>query len=290
MNNIITFIYFIATISKVTGFDGIANLLPVETNNDTSIIEVAIEENKDYNESSDIVEEEPSVQEDIQIKEENILDDIDTNKPSRVIDPTKPMVALTYDDGPNATTTNKILDILEKNNAVATFFELGNLVERYPDVVKREEAIGCEVGNHSYAHKNLNTLSKAQIQADMQKSENAFLNAIGHKTKLFRPPYGNANATVRATIEYPLINWNIDTLDWKSRNADKVIAHIRSFQSLDGRIILMHSIYNSTVKATEIIVPELISKGYQLVTISELAYYRGFETLSNGVIYREFNP
>jgi peptidoglycan/xylan/chitin deacetylase (PgdA/CDA1 family) len=124
----------------------------------------------------------------------------------------------------------------------------------------------------------------------MQKSEQAFINVLGHKTKLFRPPYGNANATVRSTIEYPLINWNVDTLDWKSRNADKVVAHIRSFQSCDGKIILMHSIYNSTVKATEIIVPELIAKGYQLVTVSELAYYKGFETLSNGVIYREFKP
>ncbi len=281
MENIIALIYIIMTITTASNQAStaqdvsiipeenelvqIVESIPADTSGDTSAVDSNVPNNN------------------VETSGEELI-----NK--RQIDPTKPMVALTYDDGPNATTTNKILDILEKNNAVATFFELGNLVERYPDVVKREEALGCEVGNHSYAHKNLNTLSKAQIQADMQKSENAFINAIGHKTKLFRPPYGNANATVRATIEYPLINWDVDTLDWKSRNADKVIAHIRSFQNLDGNIILMHSIYNSTVKATEVIVPELISKGYQLVTVSELARYKGFDTLSNGTIYREFKP
>ena len=283
MENIISLIYLIFAITTASNLDSTQKnqMLAPET---TVIIQSVSEEVKMASgENADLVATDTSIDD----TQENNNDEV-TNK--RQIDPTKPMVALTFDDGPNATTTNKILDILEKNNAVATFFELGNLVERYPDVVRREEELGCEVGNHSYAHKNLNTLSKAQIQADMQKSEQAFINALGHKTKLFRPPYGNANATVRSTIEYPLINWNVDTLDWKSRNADKVVAHIRSFQSCDGKIILMHSIYNSTVKATEVIVPELIAKGYQLVTVSELAYYKGFETLSNGVIYREFKP
>ena len=283
MENIISLIYLILAITTASN----ANSVPqnqVLTPETTETIQLV-------NEAPLIMSGENT---DLVIADTNIDDTKENNNEEvtnkRQIDPTKPMVALTFDDGPNATTTNKILDILEKNNAVATFFELGNLVERYPDVVRREEELGCEVGNHSYEHKNLNTLSKAQIQADMKKSENAFINVLGHKTKLFRPPYGNANATVRSTIEYPLINWNVDTLDWKSRNADKVVAHIRSFQNCDGKIILMHSIYDSTVKATEVIVPELISKGYQLVTVSELAYYKGIETLSNGVIYREFKP
>ena len=206
----------------------------------------------------------------------------------RYIDPTKPMVALTFDDGPNKIKTNKILDILEKHNVVATFFELGDLVKKNPETVRREESIGCEVGNHSYEHKNLDKLTDLKIREDVQKSEAIFYNVLGHKTKLFRTPYGNANDKVRKNIDYPIVKWDVDTLDWKSRNTEKVLKKLREVENYDGRIILMHSLYDSTVDAVAIIVPELIEKGYQLVTVSELAYYKGYETLENGKVYCNF--
>ena len=207
---------------------------------------------------------------------------------TRQIDINKPMVALTFDDGPNSISTNKILDTLERYNVVATFFDLGYLVEKNPQIVQREEKLGCEVGNHSYGHANLNKMNVEQIQQDMSKSELAFEKALGHKTKLFRPPYGNVNQTVKSTITYPLINWNVDTLDWKSRDSSKIVAKFRETNNYDGKIILMHSIYTSTAKALETIVPELLEKGYQLVTVSELAYMRGYENLENGRIYYGF--
>lgn len=206
----------------------------------------------------------------------------------RQIDPKKPMVALTFDDGPNKIRTNKILDILEEHNAVATFFELGSLVERNKETVIREESLGCEVGNHSYEHKNLDKLSGCGIKKDIEKSERAFQNALGHKTKLFRAPYGNSNSKVRNNVDYPIIKWDIDTLDWKFRNKEKILNKIREVSNYDGRIILMHSLYDSTVDSVRIIVPELIEKGYQLVTVSELAYYKGYDTLENGKVFCNF--
>lgn len=206
---------------------------------------------------------------------------------SRKIDPSKPMVALTFDDGPNNIATPKILDTLEKYGVVATFFDLGTCMKSYPKVVKREETLGCEVASHTYSHQNLNTLSAKQIQKDVNKAITIYENTLGHKPALVRPPYGNANATVRKTINYPLINWDIDTLDWKSRKAKSVLKEIHKYSNYDGRIILMHGIYTSTAEAVEKLVPELIEKGYQLVTVSEMAKYKGV-TLKSGKVYLNF--
>ncbi len=200
----------------------------------------------------------------------------------------QPMVALTFDDGPNPISTARILDILEKNNAVATFFDLGSLIDTYPAIVRREEQSGCEVESHTYDHKNLNGLSPSQIQSEIDKTNDAFMRVLGHKAALVRPPYGNANKTVCSTIKYPLINWSVDTVDWKSRNSSKIIDEINKIGNLNGKIILMHSIYGSTADAVEKIVPELKSKGYQLVTISQLAKARSKGALKAGVVYTQF--
>ena len=206
----------------------------------------------------------------------------------RGIDPTKPMVAITYDDGPNPKSTPRILDTLEKYGVVATFFDLGQLVNSYPDIVRREEAIGCEVGNHSYSHKNFNVLTDEEIQEEVRNSENAFIKALGHKTVLFRLPYGNINLKVKENMDYPFIKWNVDSLDWKSRNKNKILTQIRKTNNFDGHIILMHSIYGTTADATEVLVPELINKGYQLVTVSELAFYKGYTSLKTAEEYIKF--
>ena len=206
----------------------------------------------------------------------------------RGIDPTKPMVALTFDDGPNPISTNRILDTLEQYHVVATFFDLGKLAERYPDVVKREEEIGCEVGSHSYQHSNLIKITEEELRQDIEKSENAFMNVLGHKTNLYRPPYGNINITVKENLDYPLITWNVDSLDWKLRNKTKILNQIRKTTNLDGNIILMHSIYTTTADTVEELVPELIEKGYQLVTVSELAYYKKGIQLRTRNVYGSF--
>ena len=206
---------------------------------------------------------------------------------NRNIDPSKPMVALTFDDGPNETATPKILDILEKYNVVATFFDLGTCMENYPNITKREEQIGCEVETHTYSHQNLNKLSAEEIQNDISNASRVYEQILGHKLYLVRPPYGNAKVTVRRVLKYPLIGWDVDSLDWKTRNKDKILEEINKTSNFDGRIILMHSIYNSTAEAVEELVPQLLEKGYQLVTVSEMAKYKG-TTLKTSTVYYNF--
>ena len=218
---------------------------------------------------------------------ENYEDKISSYIEARVIDPSKPMVALTFDDGPNPKSTSRILDSLEEHNVVATFFDIGYLVEKYPEIVKREAMLNCEIGNHTYSHINLNKLSKEELINEIEKSEKAFETVLGYKTTLYRPSYGNANSNVKEALEYPLILWSIDSLDWKTRDKEKILEEIRRIDEYDGKIILMHSIYESTADAVEILIPELINKGYQLVTVSEMAYYKNKE-LEARKIYKSF--
>ncbi|MBQ4562749.1 MAG: polysaccharide deacetylase family protein [Clostridia bacterium] len=206
---------------------------------------------------------------------------VDLKPIGRYIDPNKPMVAITYDDGPRPKSTNRILNCLEKYGAVATFFELGYLAKAYPDCIRREVAIGCEVANHSWDHPNLATLSAGAVSNQISSTNNIIYSICGVKPKLLRPPYGSYNQTVRNNAGLPLIIWSIDTLDWKYRDASYVTSVIKN-QVTDGSVILMHSIYDSTAAATEAIVPWLISRGYQLVTVSELAEARGIKLQSGG--------
>lgn len=203
------------------------------------------------------------------------------------IDPTKPMVALTFDDGPTTTVTNRILDVLEQYNAKATFFVVGNRLGSTgcKSTVARAYTLGCEIGNHSYTHPKLNTLSAAEIQKEITKTNDAITKIIGAPVTLFRPPYGFINDTVRAYANAPLIFWSVDPEDWNSRNAAKVYKHVMS-KVKDGDIILMHDLYNSTAEACEALVPALLAEGYQLVTVSELFACKGI-TLTTGDTFRK---
>lgn len=206
----------------------------------------------------------------------------------RAIDPSKPMVALTYDDGPNAKTSNRILDCLEKHGVVATFFEVGRNVKTFPEVVQRESELGMEIGNHSWSHPQLTKLSKKEIKKEITKTNNVIKDACGQYPTLLRPPYGSTDETVQKIANLPTILWSVDTLDWKSRKSKSVIKVIKKEEKkngLDGKVILMHSIYDSTAKATEQIVPWLQEKGYQLVTVSELLEYRYNEKPKKGKLY-----
>ncbi|WP_317854572.1 polysaccharide deacetylase family protein [Chakrabartyella piscis] len=204
---------------------------------------------------------------------------------NRDIDPNKPMVALTFDDGPHPVHTEAILDVLAEYNVVATFFELGSLVESYPEVVRRQVALGSELGNHSYSHKNFNILSAEEIAEDYALTSKAFLDAVGFTPTLFRPPYGYCNDFVQKNIPIACVTWSLDTLDWESRDTDKILETIAETEDLDGSVILMHDIYETTVEAVEILVPELIADGYQFVTVSELFSYRFGITPEAGKLY-----
>ena len=201
------------------------------------------------------------------------------------VDPTKPMIALTFDDGPSKNTA-RILDTLEKYGGRATFCTVGNLVNARKDTVKRAFDLGCEIIGHSWDHRDLTKLSEAEIKLELNDTSAVIESITGISPKLYRPPYGAVNnklKEVSAELGYAMINWSVDPEDWKTRNADAVYAAVMSHIS-DKAIILSHDLYSTTAEAYERIIPELLSKGYQLVTVSELMKYSN-KTLIAGNVY-----
>lgn len=203
----------------------------------------------------------------------------------RLINPKKKMVALTFDDGPGPY-TDRLLDCLKKNQSVATFFLVGRSIPNYKGTVKKMYELGCEIGNHTWDHPQLTSLSASGIQSQLDNTNSQIRAITGHNATLVRPPYGAYNSSVAANANAPLILWSIDTLDWKTRNAQNTINVVMN-EVKDGSVILMHDIHSPSVDAAEILIPKLIDAGYQLVTVSELASYRG-TTMRDGSAYHSF--
>jgi len=221
----------------------------------------------------------------------------DTDDPTHVlsngryVDTTKPMVALTWDDGPNGSTGEKIMDVLEANNGRGTFFIVGDRIDQYASEVQRMASSGHEIANHSWDHdEKLSKNDSSYIQAEFDKVNAKVLELTGITPTLARLPGGIISDTVKSTIQMPLIFWSVDTKDWKSRDAQSVADIIRS-EVKDGDIVLMHELYASTQAACEQIIPWLAQQGYQLVTVSELIQFRNAEVAGgNGVQYSCFPP
>lgn len=202
---------------------------------------------------------------------------------TRQLDPSRPMVALTFDDGPQTSVGNQIMDCLAQYGGKATFFMVGSRVPAHAAEVQRMVAEGHEVANHTMNHKYLQKLNGAQIQAEVNQCNDTIQAVCGVRPSLMRLPGGNHNATVLASTGMPMIQWNIDTRDWKTRNADQTVAAVLN-QVKNGDIVLMHELYGQTGEATLRIIPELANRGYQLVTVSEMAAARG-RGLEAGKLY-----
>lgn len=200
------------------------------------------------------------------------------------IDPDKPMIALTFDDGPSIYTP-EILKTLKKYNARATFFVVGERVSGYAKTIKKANKLGCEIGSHSYSHANLGTASTAVIKSQLNRTEKKIKKVLGFYTPIMRPPYGSIGDKLRYYVGKPMILWSVDTLDWKTRNAKSTVKRILS-EAKDGDIVLMHDLYSQSKDAAVTVIPKLIKKGYQLVTVSEMAVYKGFE-MENGKAYTD---
>lgn len=201
-----------------------------------------------------------------EIKNAKVLDAAGIAK----VDATKPMIAVTFDDGPGYNgASDKILDVIEKYHIKATFFMLGSNASNLTKNVKRKVALGCQIGNHTYNHEHY---GKNVTPNDIIKASDAIEKACGVRPTAFRSPGGITTELIRNTCKQekmPLYYWSLDTQDWKSRNADKVYNAVIKNVS-DGDIILMHEIYGSTADAFERMVPVLLKKGYQFVTCDEL--------------------
>ncbi|MBQ8203393.1 MAG: polysaccharide deacetylase family protein [Clostridia bacterium] len=195
------------------------------------------------------------------------------------------MIALTFDDGPSAH-TERLLDIFKTHGGKGTFFVVGNLIDNRADTVRRIVNEGHQIGSHSWSHKQLTAINDQELTDQLALTRQKILEVTGVDCTLVRPPYGAYNSNVKAKGEQlgvHFVNWSIDTLDWKYRNATTVHNAIMQ-RANDGAIVLCHDLHKTTVDAMETAIPQLIASGYQLVTVEELLTSTG-QAIVPGALY-----
>lgn len=213
---------------------------------------------------------------------------ISVPRTKQTIDPSKPMIALTFDDGPSKNTSH-LLDLFALYGGDATFFIVGSRVPEYSSIASREATDGHELAMHTYNHAKLTVLSTAEIQQEVQSCADIIKSYTGYDVRLLRPPGGACNDTVKAAVGelgYALVNWSIDTEDWRTRDADSTYQVIMS-EAKDGGIVLCHDLYEATASAMDRVIPELLAQGYQLVTVSDLLSYNSEGGAQAGELYSQ---
>lgn len=183
--------------------------------------------------------------------------------------PSEKRVALTFDDGPDPDVTTRILTILDKYEAKATFYMLGSRVEYYPEVAKKVHEAGHELGNHSWTHPDLTKANTEKIFSEIDRTSRIIEAVTGEKPFSFRPPYGAVNDVVKQQTDLPIALWDVDTLDWKHRSGLQLLTYVQNSVK-DGSIILMHDIHPSTADGLDAVMAFLVENGYTFVTVSEL--------------------
>lgn len=206
------------------------------------------------------------------------------------IDPDKPMIALTFDDGPSKYTWD-IVNTLQARGARATFFLIGSQVATHEAAIDYTLANHNQIASHSFGHKNLTKLSDVEVINQIRPVDTALLEQHEYVPALYRVPYGSRDERVLGILKEegkPVIGWSVDPRDWEVKDKDKIVNHILD-RVQDGDIVLMHDIYEPTAKAVAELVPALQERGYQLVTVSELFRFRGV-TPQPGEYYRNLPP
>jgi len=184
-----------------------------------------------------------------------------------------PYIAMTFDDGPSATLTPKLLDLLAAHDIKATFFVIGENVAEHPEIVARAAREGHEIGNHSWSHPNFGKMSDESIRRQLQQTDDAIKSATGKRPTLMRPPYGSITTRQKRWIHdefgYNVILWDVDPNDWKRPGPAVVRARILK-ETRPGSIVLSHDIHPGTIEAMPSTFDELEAKGFKFVTVSEL--------------------
>jgi peptidoglycan/xylan/chitin deacetylase (PgdA/CDA1 family) len=184
-----------------------------------------------------------------------------------------PYIAMTFDDGPSATLTPKLLDLLAANHIKATFFVIGENVVEHPEIVARAAREGHEIGNHSWSHPNFGKMSDESVRRQLRQTDDAIKSATGKRPTLMRPPYGSITAREKRWIHdefgYDIILWDVDPYDWK-RPGPAVVRNRILKETRPGSIVLSHDIHPGTIEAMPSTFEELEAKGFKFVTVSEL--------------------
>src|SRR5262249_17124496 len=184
-----------------------------------------------------------------------------------------PYIAMTFDDGPSAALTPKLLDILAAHHMKVTFFVLGEMVAEHPEILARAAREGHEIASHSWSHPNLAKMSQEGVRSQLQRTDDEIKGATGKRPTLFRPPYGSITEREKRWIHdefgYDIILWDVDPLDWKRPGPSVVRSRILK-ETRPGSIVLSHDIHPGTIEAMPSTFDELEAKGFKFVTVSEL--------------------
>ena len=203
----------------------------------------------------------------------------------------KKQIALTFDGAWGNEDTSTLLDILERQDVTATFFFTGGWISKYPEDVKNILSKGHEIGNHSENHKQMSKLSKTQCKEEIQIVHDKVKELTGLEMTVFRPPFGDYNDTViQAANElgYHVIQWDVDSLDWKDYGCDSILHTVTNHKHLgNGSIILMHNGAKYTKDALEEMIVCLKEQGYEFVKVSELIYKENYQMDHEGRQYVE---
>lgn len=202
------------------------------------------------------------------------------------VDTDKKQIALSFDAAWGNEDTQEILDILAKHNVQVTFFMTGGWVESFPEDVKKIQAAGHDLGNHSENHKHMSQLSAAERKEELMKVHNKVKELTGVEMELFRPPYGDYSNDVileAAVCKYYTIQWSVDSLDWKDYGADSIIKTVTEHKNLkNGAIILCHSGTKYTAAALDPMITKLKEMEYEIVPVSQLIYCENYHIDSSG--------
>lgn len=193
--------------------------------------------------------------------------------------------AITFDDGPARTNTTSVLNNLMETGISATFFVIGNRVAQYADLVQREHDEGHAVGSHNWHHGNVQKSKGSALRAMKGKVDKVMYDAIGITVRYDRVPYGLYNQMIKAKVGWPLIQWSLDTYDWRGRSSKTVLNTVLK-QISDGDIILCHDIKDHTPTSAKLIANELQAKGYMFLTVDEMFAKDGVELKPDVVYFR----
>lgn len=199
----------------------------------------------------------------------------------------RPCVALTFDDGPKASTTPALLEGLSKRGVHATFFLIGDSIEGNELLVQRMAGEGHQIGVHSQTHRMLTGLSAGEFSWEVDTVRRTLTSLVGRENFMLRPPYGMTDSNVCRWADMPIILWAVDPEDWSDRNTARQVETIVS-RVKDGDIILLHDIYPASVDTALQVVDLLLKQGYYFVTVEELFAIRGEEPRA-GRIYRSLS-
>lgn len=199
--------------------------------------------------------------------------DVATPKAQPDVDPKKPMVAITFDDGPHYENTEEIMKTFEKYHGRATFFMLGKNVEINADIVKDMYQRGFELANHSWDHADLRTLDKKGVLSEIYDTQDAIYKLTGNEPTYFRPPYGALNETVLNANQMGYAFWDVDSEDWKLKEAGAIKNSVVKSTKAGNMVVLLHDIHSFSKDSIEGILSSLSKDGYQFVTYSTLMKY-----------------